>query len=59
MIKINERGCPKNHRCPVIRVCPTNAIVQESPFHAPKIIEEKCINCGKCSRSCGVFQVAK
>lgn len=52
MIVVKEERCPKNHTCPVIRQCPVNAISQESPFHAPKIDKEKCIDCGKCVKLC-------
>lgn len=58
MVTVNEKGCPKNHRCPVMNICPTGAIVQRSPYEAPTIIEDKCIDCGKCARSCGVFKMA-
>lgn len=56
MILVNERGCPKNHRCPVMRLCPAGAITQESPYSAPKVDQEKCIGCQKCILACGVFQ---
>ncbi len=56
MVHVNERGCPKNHHCPAMRVCPANAIVQESPFHAPKVIHEKCTGCQRCVLACGVFE---
>jgi Fe-S-cluster-containing hydrogenase component 2 len=48
---VNKERCPQNHRCPAIRVCPVGAIVQEG-FNAPKIIEDKCIKCGKCTKFC-------
>jgi dissimilatory sulfite reductase (desulfoviridin) alpha/beta subunit len=58
MIKINETFCPANHKCPVLKVCPHGAIIQNG-FSAPKIIEEKCTNCGKCIKSCPTFQFEK
>ncbi|MFC2111059.1 4Fe-4S binding protein [Bacteroidota bacterium] len=54
-IIINESYCPQNHNCPVIRKCPVGAIIQNSPFEAPRIDEEKCTECGKCIKSCNVF----
>ena len=55
MVNINANYCPKNHPCPVVSVCPTDAIIQESIFSAPQINEEKCIKCGKCTKACFVF----
>ncbi len=55
MIKTNEKYCPKNHRCPALRYCPVGAIEQNGINSAPVIIEEKCIDCGKCLRVCRVF----
>ncbi|WP_081782456.1 4Fe-4S binding protein [Prolixibacter bellariivorans] len=57
-ILVNEHYCPKNHPCPVVRVCPTGAISQKTPFHAPEIDQEKCVSCGKCMYFCafGAFQ---
>jgi len=59
MIKINEKHCPKNHTCPIIRYCPTNAISQANPYSAPKIDDSKCIKCNKCAKMCNVFEVDK
>lgn len=55
-ISINEKRCPQNHPCPVVRVCPTKAIEQVG-FNAPTVIQDKCVDCGKCIRYCpmGVF----
>lgn len=58
-IVINEAYCPKNHYCPSVNICPVGAIKQENPFSAPFIDEELCTECGKCLRSCMVFQPAK
>lgn len=55
MIKVNEQYCPKNHRCPAQSHCPVGAIVQKDNFSAPYIIEEKCIDCGKCLQVCRTF----
>ena len=54
MIKVREEYCPQNHPCPVIRVCPTGAIIQNG-YAAPVIDDEKCTGCNKCITSCGVF----
>jgi Fe-S-cluster-containing hydrogenase component 2 len=51
-IIVESSLCPQNHRCPILRVCPTDAISQNG-FDAPVIDEEKCINCAKCVRYCG------
>lgn len=52
-IKVIESRCPKNHHCPVVRICTYNAVTQKNILSAPEIIEENCANCGKCVRLCG------
>ena len=47
---INER-CPKNHKCPAVKVCPVNALSQKG-FDAPIVDYDKCIKCGKCANFC-------
>ena len=47
---INER-CPKNHKCPAVKVCPVNTLSQKD-FDAPIIDYDKCIKCGKCANFC-------
>jgi len=44
--------CPRNHPCPLVRLCPRGAISQVG-FAAPDIDEAKCVECGLCSISCG------
>lgn len=50
-IEVIVARCPQNHSCPAIRVCPVGAITQ-SGFAAPKIDDDKCIDCGVCARFC-------
>ncbi len=50
-LKIVEENCPKNHRCPAVKVCPVGALTQND-FEAPKIDYDKCIRCGKCAKVC-------
>lgn len=50
---IDAAKCPQNHRCPMLKVCPVGAITQEG-FGLPKIDPNKCIECGKCARVCGM-----
>ena len=59
MIIVESKRCPQNHRCPAMRICPVDAIVQDGNA-APTIDNEKCISCGKCMRVCpyGAFQEA-
>jgi len=51
MVTINPVACPQNHRCPLLRVCPVNAIKQDG-YGLPVIDKEKCTNCGKCTKFC-------
>ncbi|MHB1416143.1 MAG: 4Fe-4S binding protein [Chloroflexota bacterium] len=55
MITVNKKYCPQNHPCPTVRVCPTGALQQVS-YLAPTVDHEKCIECGRCTASCRVFQ---
>ncbi len=56
MIEVNSLACPQNHRCPLLQVCPVNAISQQG-YGLPVIDEEKCIECGKCIRFCPMSAV--
>jgi len=55
-LTVNPNRCPQNHYCPMIRVCPTDAISQNSSG-LPIIDEEKCIECGKCVNYCAMRAV--
>ncbi len=48
---ISDRFCPQNHRCPIIRVCPQQAIIQDG-YGLPVIDKTKCTECGKCIKYC-------
>lgn len=50
LIVIPEK-CPQDHKCPAMLACPVDALSQEG-FAAPKVDEDKCIQCGKCVRVC-------
>jgi Fe-S-cluster-containing hydrogenase component 2 len=50
--------CPQNHRCPILRVCPSDAIVQDG-FGLPVIDKSKCTECGKCASLCPTGAVSK
>ena len=52
-LTISGYRCPQNHRCPLLNVCPTGAITQEG-YGLPKIDDSKCIECGKCTKFCGM-----
>jgi Fe-S-cluster-containing hydrogenase component 2 len=51
MIIVNQKKCPEDHVCPMIRHCPTKAISQEG-FKAPKVDTKKCIECMFCVNHC-------
>ena len=48
---IKSKDCPQNHPCPAMRFCPTGALSQ-SGFKAPKVNQNLCIKCGKCTKHC-------
>jgi ferredoxin len=54
-IVVREEYCPKNHSCPTVSRCPFGAIIQDSPFEAPRIDDSKCTDCGLCTKTCMVF----
>jgi len=53
---IDAAKCPADHACPLLGICPVEAITQEG-FAAPQIDQEKCIACGMCTSVCA-FQAA-
>lgn len=55
---VDARLCPQNHRCPLLAICPVEAISQEG-FSLPAIDTERCIECGQCMRHCGKQAVHK
>jgi ferredoxin len=55
MVTVHAQRCPQNHPCPSLGVCPTGAITQRG-VKAPSVDQDKCIDCGRCARSCRVFQ---
>ena len=55
---IDKNSCPQNHSCPMIPHCPVSAISQEG-YGLPKIDADKCIECGKCIKICGMRAVYK
>lgn len=57
-LTIDKQLCPQNHRCPLLQICPVDAITQNG-YGLPVINDEKCIECGKCTRYCGMNAVIK
>ncbi|MDR1703643.1 MAG: 4Fe-4S binding protein [Clostridiales bacterium] len=43
--------CPQNHRCPAVKACPAEALVQKE-YKAPEVLKESCIDCGRCAEVC-------
>ena len=43
---VDQRVCPQNHRCPILRLCPVEAMSQRG-FAAPVIDPDRCRECGK------------
>ena len=52
-IYINEALCPQNHHCPLVNICPMEAIAQNGN-ELPEIDASKCIECGDCVKQCGM-----
>jgi ferredoxin len=50
-VKIIAKLCPQNHSCPAVQSCPENALKQKG-FNAPNVDEEKCTECGICTKVC-------
>ena len=57
-LAVDPGRCPQNHRCPMLAVCPAEAITQEG-YGLPRINPDKCIECGKCMKICGMQAVYK
>ena len=57
-LAIDPLLCPQTHRCPLIAICPAGAISQKGNS-LPAIDPEKCIECGKCVKHCGMQAVHK
>lgn len=51
MLKVSIERCPQNHRCPLMMLCPVEAISQEG-FLLPVIDHDKCVECGACVERC-------
>lgn len=52
---INPNLCDRSPFCPVKRVCPAGAVEQKGGFFSasvPKVDEDKCTGCAKCTRYC-------
>ena len=58
MLKVENKRCPQNHRCPATKVCPTGAITQKG-FELPRIDDEKCIQCLKCTAFCPMGAISE
>lgn len=50
-VEVNKSKCPHNHICPLISVCPVNAISQNNEGY-PIVDYDLCIECGKCLKHC-------
>lgn len=44
--------CPQDHVCPLIKICPVQAISQPGVPGLPVINNEACIMCGQCVLAC-------
>lgn len=57
-LAVDKNRCPQNHKCPLLNICPVEAISQEG-FGLPSIDVDRCIECGKCTKHCGMQAIYK
>lgn len=50
-VSVNKDLCPHNHVCPLIKICPVEAITQNSEGY-PVVDPSLCIECGLCIDHC-------
>ena len=50
-VKVDKNICPHNHVCPLIKICPVEAISQGADGF-PIVDEDLCIECGACVDAC-------
>ena len=50
-VEVDKSRCPHNHVCPLIKICPVDAISQNSEGY-PVIDYDLCIECNKCTKYC-------
>lgn len=51
MIIVDRNLCPHDHVCPLIKICPKDAISQTADGY-PVIDYALCVECGKCVAKC-------
>lgn len=51
MIRVDKEICPHNHVCPLIKLCPVDAITQDADGY-PVIDYDRCIECETCVENC-------
>lgn len=51
MIRVDKEICPHNHVCPLMKLCPVDAITQDAEGY-PVIDYDLCIECGTCVENC-------
>ena len=50
-IRVDKEICPHNHVCPLMKLCPVDAITQDAEGY-PVIDYDLCIECGTCVENC-------
>lgn len=50
-VQVDAGKCPQNHRCPLVAICPAEAISQQGNS-LPVIDADRCVECGLCVEQC-------
>ncbi len=50
-VTVDKQRCPQSHDCPLVAVCPVEAISQQG-HGLPSVDPERCIECGLCVEQC-------
>lgn len=52
-VLIDQERCPQNHPCPLVALCPVEAITQVGN-ELPQVDAQTCIECEACVNACAM-----